>query len=247
MSDSIKIAITSNINYFDKCFDRCISSLIEANITPSDIYMFVCGHKEFKKIDNQYGINLYQIDHNSFDFSAFICILELGIQSDYWFLLQDTCHVEKDFYAKIRNFSYQDYDVVAPTNVGTTMNLGLYKHSFLESVRGVLFSLKNKDYSYEALQKFKELSVTYENIFFVPASLDWYLKTHNDVNILISPDDIKIGYFSNKRLIQYNSEVQDYFGNGVKRLKVFFEDISVTKYAANFRPWQEVKEWILTL
>lgn len=243
----IKIAITSNANYFDKCFDDCVSSIINSGVNPDDIYMFVCGFEQTTKIENKYNIHLYQIDHNSFDFSAFICILELGIKADYWFLLQDTCRADKDFYSKINSFNFNDYDVVAPTNVGTTMNLGLYKHSFLECVAEVLFSLKNQDYSQESLQKFKGLSVTYENIFFKPESLDWYLKTHENVNSLIDPKDIKIGYFGNKRLIQYNSEIQDYFGNGIKRLKVYFEHISITKYAANFRPWQEITEWILKL
>lgn len=229
----IKFLINSHINYIEKTIDKIIPSLLESGIDPNLIYVIVTQCNENKKINNKYGVNLYEVDHNSYDIHAtFLSVLELGLVSDYWFFLHDTCVVEKKFYQKIKEFDYSpDYDIITACGGNTTMNLANYKHSFIKKFEPTLRKEKNTDFSLEKIKILKrDFSIHRENMFVLKYKIQHY---KGDVDIDV--DSLKIGSYSNpidKNLIQLG--MFDYYGTGVLRLKLYFEDLGIYKYSANY-------------
>lgn len=229
----IKFLVNSHINYIGKTFDKIIPSLLESGIDPALIYVIVTQGKENKKIDNKYNVNLYEVDHNSYDIHAtFLSVFELGLLSDYWFFLHDTCVVEKKFYQKIKEFDYSpEYDIITACGGSTTMNLANYKHSFIKKFEPTLVKEKNKDFSLEKMKIIKkDFSIHRENMFALKEKIDCY---KGDINIDLN--SIKIGSYSNpcnKNAIQMG--LFDYYGTGVLRLKLYFEDLGIYKYSANY-------------
>ena len=60
--------------------------------------------------DQDYDINIVNINYNSMDFNALIGIVDIGLVSDYWFYLQDTCYVADYFYERIQKIEdFKDY------------------------------------------------------------------------------------------------------------------------------------------
>ena len=53
----------------------------------------VCGGKDEKS----YSRNMIFTNHNSYDHTAIIEIIESNIESKYYFALHDTCEVGKNF------------------------------------------------------------------------------------------------------------------------------------------------------
>ena len=229
----IKFIINSHIEYVNKTIHKIIPSLLQSGIDPSLIYMIVTQCNENKKIENQYGINLYQVDHNSYDAHAtFLSVFELGLSSDYWFYIHDTCIVEEKFYQKIKEFDYSpDYDVVRLCNENATMGLALYKHSYIKKFEPTLRKEKNTDYSEERMKIMKrDFSIMRENMFIWKSKIKHYIG-----DIPIDVNNIKISSFSNPedKYPKYLG-ICDFYGTGTPRLKVHFEDIGIYKFSANY-------------
>ena len=93
----IKIAIATNKNFYEKSVPILLNSLIQCSFPLSDIYIFNAGfeNEAYKLLPNQ--INYWELNHNSFEYSALIHIIEKRIESDYWFLMHDTCQVGLKF------------------------------------------------------------------------------------------------------------------------------------------------------
>jgi hypothetical protein len=241
----IKFAISSNINYYKITIDKIIPSLLRSGIPASDIYMFAGGAQEYKFLTNQYNINFYEADHNSIDLTGLISIIDLNLQSDYWFLLHDTCFAGDNFYKNILNFKYDSsIDAIRGVGQGTSMNIGAYSNKYLYSVKNLLEHNKNKNYLKENLQKIKLKGVSFENLLLDVQKLNWYTKVNN-VFINQEIEKIKILNYSNKYLWADSGQKIDFYENQTARIKCYFEDIDLYKYAANYSDPSTVKEWIL--
>lgn len=246
----IKIAINSTIKRFDKTKDIIIPSLIKSGVLVDDIYYFLSqSDKNQIYKDNKYNINIVEFDYNSYDFNALIAIVDLELESDYWFYLHDISYVTDYFYNKIKNFeNLETFDVIQATTVGTSMNFGLYKYKFLLKLKKALLNYKNYDFSEERMQHMKFMAVHYENILFEIDKINYFLNKNNQ-NDIFDIKDLKISSFSDKHVIgdPFNQGPQEYYNNGVKRLLFFYEDLGIYKYGANYSDWRTVKKWITEL
>ena len=205
----IKFTISSHINSYEKTYPLLAQSLLESGVPAEDIYFFIGGFYEYAKIENENGINVYQVNHNSIDLTGLISVVDLELHSDYWFLLHDTCKVGKQFYSKIKEFNYQS-DTVALNDIRcASMNIGAYKMEYLYKIKQQLFQFKNQNYSADNMKLFKQLGIKYESIF-----LD---KT----------------YYYNYSLWT-NNGIEDVYDTGVLRQVEVYPDIDLIKYKANY-------------
>lgn len=216
---NIKFAISSHINSYEKTYELIVKSLIKSGIPLNDIYFFIGGFDKYEKCENILNINMYYVDHNSMDFTALISVLDLNLESDYWFLLHDTLYVGDNFYNNILNFNHSNYNTIKMTNDSKSMNIGSYKWSYLQSNKFHILSMRNTDYSDNGLQNIKNINVFKEDFIF---------------------EDNNIAY--NTSIRNVNGPL-DFYGNGVDRIVEHFVDIDIFKIKANWlaKPVYEIK------
>jgi hypothetical protein len=162
---NIKFSISSHKDFYTTTYPIVVKSLLNSGVPAEDIYFFIGGYKENKLIENEDKINLFNVDHNSIDFTGLISIIEFNLKADYWFLLHDTVYVGPKFYNFVSTFNYDECDVVK-LDLGVSMNIGSYKQSYINSIEGNILEFKNTDYSIESIQKCKKLAVSTEDVFF---------------------------------------------------------------------------------
>ena len=92
----IKIAIATNKGFFEKSLPIIIPSLLDAGIFREDIHVFNAGFEVYST-EVRDGITYHFLDHNSYECSSLIEIAEKQIESEYWFLIHDTCKVGLNF------------------------------------------------------------------------------------------------------------------------------------------------------
>ena len=153
----IKFCIPTSEQRFEKIKHVLLPTLLKNGIHPDDIYCFFMQSSDISlRKDQDYDINIVNINYNSIDFNAFIGIVDTGLVSDYWFYLHDTCYVADYFYKRIQSIEeFKDYDVIRATESGTCMNYGLYKNQFLYSIKTALLNYRNYDFSNTSLQRQK--------------------------------------------------------------------------------------------
>jgi len=157
----IKIAIATNINFYNHTLPIVINSLLESGIEKKDIYVFNSGFNEFshKIIDD---INHYYLEHNSYEYSPLIEIVDKELSSEYWFLIHDTCKVGKNFKTLLYNVP-QDKPVKLALKSKPAMSIGLYKYDYLLSVKDKIMSIRNSDYSRQSMIHWKMWGVPNED------------------------------------------------------------------------------------
>jgi len=157
----IKIAIASNINFYNKTLPILIPSLIDSGIEEKDINVFIGGFNKYKKyvISN---IKYYELEHNSIDYTPLIEICEKQIESEYWFLIHDTCKVGLNFKKLLYNIPSEKPEKLA-LKTSPSMSIGSYRYDYLLSVREKIISIKNSDYSESSLDQWKKWGVNNED------------------------------------------------------------------------------------
>lgn len=246
----IKFCISTSEQRFEKIKHVLLPTLLKNGIHPDDIYCFFMQSSDISlRKDQDYDINIVNINYNSIDFNAFIGIVDTGLVSDYWFYLHDTCYVADYFYKRIQSIEeFKDYDVIRATESGTCMNYGLYKNQFLYSIKTALLNYRNYDFSNTSLQRQKHLAVHYENGLCYPLKVKHFLNM-NDPSNTYDVSNLKFGSYSNEPVIlDYNNHgACQYYTDGVYRLLFFFKETGIYKRSANYKPCNDVKEWILNL
>ena len=157
-----KIAISSHKDFCEKTFTCIVQSLIESGVPKQDIYFFIGGHAEYKKIDSD--VNVWEVNHNSIDFTGLISVLDLDIKSDRWFLLHDTLYVGPDFYRTIL-YMQSDCDTIDMSSLWPK-NMGSYSQKYLPQISDILLTkYKNVSTEVEDAHVFKTMNVDTENCF----------------------------------------------------------------------------------
>lgn len=208
----INFCISSNINFYEKTLPVLVHSLMNSEVPVENIYFFIGGSDKYQFVDNEYGINLFYVPHNSFDFTALVSVIELDLKSKFWFLLHDTCFVDLEFYHKLNQINLGDLFLVPLTSDARSMNMGLYSDSFILNKKDfILKNYKNTNYETTELQKFKSRLVEQEDTLF----------------------DGQFSFTLNrkKRIV---SEPVDFYKNGVLRIVEKFPDIGLSKVKANW-------------
>jgi hypothetical protein len=157
----IKIAIATNINFYKQTLPIIIQSLLDCNINKEDINVFNAGFDkdDFQIID---GINHYYLSHNSYEYSPLIEIVDRGLESEYWFLIHDTCKVGNNFKNLLFNIPENKPEKIALKSK-PAMSIGSYRYDYLLSIKDKLISIKNTDFSNESLMKWKLWGVPNED------------------------------------------------------------------------------------
>lgn len=157
----IKIAISTNKNFYEHTLPILIPSLLSAGIEKEDIHVFNAG---FNKCTTEFlnDITCHYLNHNSYEYSALIEISEKQIKSEYWFLIHDTCKVGSRFKQLLYNIPNGDPVKIALKSK-PSMSMGTYKYDYLLSIKDRLLSIKNSDYSHEKMMYWKRWGVPNED------------------------------------------------------------------------------------
>lgn len=134
--NNTKFIISSHISSYKHALPKLIESLIRNDISEKNIISVVGGcESKFQKD------NIIFADHNSYDHTAIIEIIESELQSKYWFALHDTCEAGPDFFLKL-----SEYRITKPYIALTEMawmNMGLFSNQYIQKNKDYILSLKN--------------------------------------------------------------------------------------------------------
>ena len=135
-NDNTKFIISSYISSYKYTLPKLKESLIRNNIQEKNIISIVGGcESKFNKD------NIIFTNHNSYDHTGIIEIIESNLQSKYWFALHDTCEVGPEFYKIISK-----YKITKPYTALTEMawmNMGLFSNQYIQKNKDYILSLKN--------------------------------------------------------------------------------------------------------
>lgn len=134
--DEIKFVISSHTSSYNYAPDKLISSLIKNNIKESNI-IIICGGNDVKNIKK----NTFFTDHNSFDHTALIEIIEEKIDSNLYFILHDTCEFGDNF-SNLLSKHKMNKPYKAITEMAW-LNMGLFSKKFIQENKDYILSLKN--------------------------------------------------------------------------------------------------------
>lgn len=193
-----------------------LPSMFECGIESSDIIVVEGGNKEKKYCENIYGVTYIETNHNSFDHTAIIDLVEGDFDLDYIFNIHDTCKVGPKFKNVIDNSdtTYEKIAVYHNNMNGSTMAMGLIKYSYLIKHKELIQTFKNADASHEGLKRAKYRAVEFEDTLF------WKLQ------------DIPCGAYS--RGVDRTDFGEEIIYGGTKRLVEYYEPLDLYKYKSNW-------------
>ncbi len=215
----VKIAISTTKGYADKTVPKLVSNLIKLKIDANAIYVFEGGHAS-----NEYHFNkmhYYKVNHNSFDLTALIAIVELDIKGGYWLLLHDTLMLSNSFRFLFQGITLKGEDCL-PLRYKKAMNIGFYNFNYLLQSKDYLLDFKNQDYSTEGLQIVKARAIKEE---------DYLFKNTNNKK-LIFPELI---VFEKSKVVKYFDK---------KRYEEHYPQLGIIKLKANYNI---TEDFIVTL
>jgi hypothetical protein len=157
----IKIAIVTNINFYKHSLPIILDSLLKSGIERESIYVFNAGFNE-KSDEIVDGIQYYYLNQNSYEYSPLIEIVERELESEYWFLIHDTCKVGERFKELLYNIPETKPEKLALKRK-PAMSMGSYRYDYLLTIKDKLLSIKNVDFSKESLMKWKRWGVPNED------------------------------------------------------------------------------------
>jgi hypothetical protein len=197
--DNFKIVISSHIKSYTKSAPKLIDSLVRNNLDTRKILLVVGGNQ--KRYESTFlDCQTIFVNHNSFDHTGLIEILEGDHASDYWFSSHDTCIAGPKFVDFLMNYNPRK-DYVSMTDMGW-LNMGLFKNSYLE---------RNKDYIYSLKNCSKIRAILSERVFTRLEDYDYFIKDHDCLRSLenenIYNDDKKrnVLYFKGLDFYKYQS------------------------------------------
>ena len=197
--DNFKIVISSHINSYQKIAPIFIESLFRGGLSPKQI-LLVIGGNEYKSNSLFLECETVFVEHNSYDHTGLIEILESNHSSDYWFSSHDTCIAGNNFVSFLNNYKPKK-DYVSMTDMGW-LNMGLFKNTYLERNRKYILSLKNCS---------KIRAILSERVFTRLEDFDYFVPDYNCIRTLenenIYKDDKKrnVLYFKGLDFYKYQS------------------------------------------
>lgn len=193
-----------------------LPSMFECGIIANDIIVVEGGNNKRSFYENDFGVKYIKTNHNSFDHTAIIELVENNFDLEYVFNIHDTCKVGPKFKGVVdsADFSYEKIAVYHNTMNGSTMAMGLIKYTYLLHHRELINTFKNTDSSHEGLKRAKYRAVELEDTLF------WKLQ------------DVPCGAFT-RGVDRKDFGEQSIYG-GVKRLVEYYEPLDLYKYKSNW-------------
>lgn len=150
----IKIGISTCKKYANKTLPHLVNSLTKCGIESSDIFVFNGGYSEKNHFIKD-GINCFKTNHNSYDYTSYIEILENKLDFN-WFLIQDTCFVGKNFKKQLYEKTRPGFSRIALKSwPPASMSMGFFTYDFLKKHEKIILALKDLS---------KEEAVLYEDL-----------------------------------------------------------------------------------
>lgn len=141
--DKVKIIIGSHEKFYKKTLPVILSSLMKSEIKKTNIIVFIAGKEKSYQTDYS-DIEFRFLDHNSFENSAFIDIIESDLSSPFWFFIHDTCKVGPNFKKLMLNVP--EYVEKVALRSWQSMSIGLYSNQYVLRYKDKLMSVKNTNY-----------------------------------------------------------------------------------------------------
>ncbi len=237
-STKLKFLINSNVKNEHIVLNKLIDSFYNQNtndyiVENTDILVVLGGSdKNFFEKRTKYCV--LGVTHNSIDYTAFIAIIEHiyslidnhFVIPDYWFYLHDTCELGPSFLKLLRphvDTLYLYNYCIKPLTYSKSMNIGIYKYTFMLNKKDLFLQLRSKDYpSQEEIQYFKKLGVNAEDFIF-KYDYDEHSYKHSFTPQHISDRIVDI---EDKKIIYENSNTL--------RITEYFPVLDFYKYKANW-------------
>jgi hypothetical protein len=138
---ALRFAIAAHKSDVDMTLPVLLRSLVGDNgVDPSQIHVVAGGYDKPSSRDFG-GVRVYCVDHNSFDHTALIDVLERDVPGAWWFNLHATTKAGPEFVKNVveTGFKVEHCAVLAQG----WLNMGLFSRSYLERIRDYVLSLKN--------------------------------------------------------------------------------------------------------
>lgn len=208
----IKIAIASNKKFHELTLPILIPSLLAVGIEPENIHVFITGYDSYSfKIVNR--INYHELNHNSYEYSPLIEIVDKQIPSEYWFLIHDTCKVGPRFKQLLYEIPETKPDKIALRSK-PSMSIGLYRYDYLLKLKDQLATIKNTNYSHQSMMEWKLWGVPNE---------DWILWLHK-------PEPLIYGGITSCEVINYDN----WYDTGTARRTEYYPVLDLYKNKSNW-------------
>lgn len=215
--------INSNKEYYQVTAPVLIKSLVASGVDKRNIVVVVGGCETALKMTID-GVEHNMVNHDSFDMTAFIYVVENEIDFDSFFFLHDTAEVGKTFYKDV----VQLLEKHKPTKCmrlkdGASMSIGWYDVKSVKQHKDRILEFKNLDLSSKGLQNAKHNAVDEEDLVFS----------------LIGG---KISKFTTKPPIII--KLTELYGKPTERRCEFYEEINLKKYKRN---WSRAQHYSIGL
>lgn len=138
---ALRFAIASHKSDVETTVPLLVRSLVQDNgVDPSQIHVVAGGYEEPGAFDLA-GARVHCVQHNSFDHTALIDVLERGVPGAWWFNLHATTKAGPEFVRKVleHGFGVEHFAVMA----SGWLNMGLFSRSYLERIRDYVLALKD--------------------------------------------------------------------------------------------------------
>jgi hypothetical protein len=137
----LSIAISSYKTSYQVCAKKLIDSLVNDNDFSKDQILLVIGGFDVKESFTFMGCKAIKVDHNSYDHTALIEIIEGSHKSNYWFITHDTCIAGPKFSEYLKSFKIKKH-YTAITDMGW-LNMGVIDQYFISKNSNFIMSLKD--------------------------------------------------------------------------------------------------------
>lgn len=190
---NFKIVISSYKTSYKITAKKLIESLAENNNFPRSQILLVVGGYESKSESKFLDIKTIYVDHNSYDHTGLIEIIEGQHQSEFWFSTHDTCIAGDNFINFIKSFKYKK-DYTSMTDMGW-LNMGMFHKNYLKRNTEYILSMKNCS---------KIRAILSERVFTRLEDYDYYIK---DSDCLRSLENQNIYKDNKKRNVLYFKDI----------------------------------------
>jgi hypothetical protein len=137
----LKIVISSYKTSYQNSGKKLIESLVQSNAFNSEQILLVVGGYDRREQFEYLNCKAIKVNHNSYDHTGLIEVIEGEEQSKYWFSTHDTCIAGPNFLSSLLKHKINK-DFVAMTEMGW-LNMGIFSQKFLNVNKPFILSLKN--------------------------------------------------------------------------------------------------------
>jgi hypothetical protein len=137
----LKIVISSYKTSYQNSGKKLIESLVQSNAFNSEQILLVVGGYDRREQFEYLNCKATKVNHNSYDHTGLIEVIEGEEQSKYWFSTHDTCIAGPNFLSSLLKHKINK-DFVAMTEMGWLI-MGIFSQKFLNVNKPFILSLKN--------------------------------------------------------------------------------------------------------